>query len=577
MYTWFYGFSEEPFNVNPEPKFLLLTETHRQALDSMVEGIKERRGFIAILGELGSGKSTLIQHLLNTIDKKVKAVAVFHPPSSVQELMEDTLRELGVPPISKDKVSLVGQLNDFLHRLTPEETLAVILDEAQDLRREVMEELCLLPTLGMLSAQKLQILFVGQSELKAKLDSANLKELKQKVEVVSQIRPLNDEECQQYIAHRLRMVGSDITKVITPEAVSLICQYCRGNPRTINVLCDNAFLIGYGLSKKKVDSDMVTEVLEDLNFVGQEKFPGWQAQERGTFRAPSRKGKSPLFRKISYSLLTLVGVGAIIFLGRIFLKGPEEQPATRFPIQPPTAREKVVLAPSEARPDLAAKAVPRPDADLKPPAPAEPERKPSAPPAAQEGKLSVPPAPVQQKPTAPAPEARPSISPPPPPPTSQASLGKTKAETPVKKVVVVKAGDSIYTIAAKAYKVANTSVVDQILESNPKIANPNKLLANQEIRLPEITEESLVIKSSDGTCKIRLGTFLKPEYAAFLKAQPALQGKQIEIIPRKFLSGETWYRAMAGTFSTREEGLKAIHDLKKKGLSPYFAGYKKNK
>ena len=128
MYTWFYGFSEEPFNVNPEPKFLLLTETHQQALDFMVEGIKERRGFIVILGELGSGKSTLIQHLLNTIDKKVKAVAVFHTPSSVQELMEDILRELGVPPISKDKVSLVGQLNDFLQRLTPEETLGVILD-----------------------------------------------------------------------------------------------------------------------------------------------------------------------------------------------------------------------------------------------------------------------------------------------------------------------------------------------------------------------------------------------------------------------------------------------------------------
>ena len=134
----------------------------------MVEGIKERRGFIVILGELGSGKSTLIQHVLNTIDKKVKAVAVFHPPSSVQELMEDILRELGVPPISKDKVSLVGQLNDFLQRLTPEETLAVILDEAQDLRPEVMEELCLLPTLGMLSAQKLQILFVGQSGAQSK-------------------------------------------------------------------------------------------------------------------------------------------------------------------------------------------------------------------------------------------------------------------------------------------------------------------------------------------------------------------------------------------------------------------------
>ncbi|MGA2956363.1 MAG: AAA family ATPase, partial [Thermodesulfobacteriota bacterium] len=310
MYTWFYGFSEEPFNVNPEPKFLLLKETHRQALDSMVEGIKERRGVIVILGELGSGKTTLIQHLLNTIDRKVKAVVVFHPYGSVEELLEDTLRELGVRSIARDKVSLVQQLNDSLQSLTPEETLAIIIDEAQDLSPAVMEELCLLPTPEMLSAKKLQILFVGQTGGRAKLESANLQELKQKIEVVSQIQPLNDEECQEYIAHRLRMVESDITRVMTPEAVSLICQYCGGNPRTINVLCDNAFLIGYGLSKKKVDAEIVTEVLEDLNFVGQKEFPGWQARERRKFRAPSMKGISPLFRKICFSLLALVGVGA---------------------------------------------------------------------------------------------------------------------------------------------------------------------------------------------------------------------------------------------------------------------------
>lgn len=577
MYTWFYGFSEEPFNVNPEPKFLLLTETHRQALDSMVEGIKERRGVIVILGELGSGKTTLIQHLLNTIDKKVKAVVVFHPYGSVEELLEDTLRELGVRLIARDKVSLVQQLNDSLQSLTPEETLAIIIDEAQDLSPEVMEELCLLPTPEMLSAEKLQILFVGQTGGKAKLESANLQELKQQIAVVSQIQPLNDQECQEYIAHRLRMVKSDITRALTPEAVSLVCQYCRGNPRTINVLCDNAFLIGFGLSRKKVDSDIVTEVLEDLNFIGQKEFPGWQAREGRKFRAPSMKGISPLFRKVCHSLLALVGVGAIIFLGRIFLKAPEEQPATRFPIRPPIAREKIALAPPEAKPDLAGKAVTKLDAEPKPPEPAEPGHKPSAPPSAQEGKASAPPAPFQRKSAAQAPEARAPISPPPPPPASQASVAKTKAEGPFKKVVVVKARDSIYAIASKVYKVANTSVVDQILESNPEIANPDKLIANQKIRLPEITEESLIIKSPDGTFKVRLGTFLKPDYAAFLKDQPALQGKEIEIVPRKLPSGKTWYRAMAGKFSTREEGLKVIHDLKEKGLSPYFAGFKKNK
>ena len=595
MYTQFYGFSEEPFNVDPDSKFLLLTKTHQQALDCMVDGISKRMGFVAILGEYGAGKTTLIQHLLKTIDQKVKAVAIFHPPNSIEELIEDTLREWGFPSISQNKISLVRQLNDCLQSLASDETLAIIIDEAQHLSPEVIEELPLLPAPEVVSAKKLQILFVGQPELKAKLDSAKLREPKQSVEVVSQIRPLNDEECEQYIAHRLRKVQSDITEVFTPEAISLICQCSKGNPRTINTLCDNAFLSGYGLSKKKVDSDTVTEALEDLNFAGQRELAEWQPQEGWKFSAPSMKGESPLFRKICYCLLALVGVGVIIFLGRIFLKGPEEKVATRFPIQPQTARERGALASPESKPDLAAKGGSKPGAGTKPSASAEPEREPSIPPVAQEGKSSVPSRTAEQKAAAPTPETKLPISfpakdvkrepegkvavikPIPSPPASQVSVTKAKAETQAEKAVIVKARDSIYTIAGKNLKVANTSVVDQILELNPNIANPNKLIANQKIKLPEISEESLIIGYPDGTYKIRLGTFLKPEYATFLQGQAALRGKKVEIIPRRLPSGETWYRATAGKFSTREEGLRAIHDLKEKGLSPYFAGFKKDR
>ena len=557
----------------------------------MVEGINERRGAIAMLGELGFGKTILIQQLLKTIDKKIKVVTILHPQNSVEAILEDTLRRLGIPSISPNKVSMVRQLNDCLQSLTSDGTLTIIIDEAQDLDPEVIEELRLLFTPEVVSAEKIQILFVGQPELKAKLDSANLKEPKKGIEVVSQIRPLNDEECQQYIAHRLRKVESDITKVFTPEAISLICQYSKGNPRTINILCDNAFLSGYGLSKKRVDSHIVTEVLEDLDFIGQNELPGWQPQEGWKFNAPSMKEGSVLLRKICYSLLALAGVGVIIFFGRIFLKGPEEKVATRFPIQPQTAREKVAPASTESKPDMATKVVPKPETGAQPSAPAEPERRPSTPPVAQEGKPSLLSQNVEQKPAAPAPGPKlpvslpakelkkepegkvPLMKPIPTPPASQASV--TKAETQAEKAVIVKARDSIYTIAAKNYKLANTSVVDQILGLNPNIANPNKLIASQKIRLPEISEESLIIGSSDGTYKVRLGTFLKPEYSTFLQGQPALRGKKIEIIPRKLPSGETWYRATAGKFGTREEGLKVIHDLKEKGLSPYFIGFRK--
>jgi cell division protein FtsN len=156
------------------------------------------------------------------------------------------------------------------------------------------------------------------------------------------------------------------------------------------------------------------------------------------------------------------------------------------------------------------------------------------------------------------------------------SLTKPREEARVKRIVTVHPGDSIYTIAEKNYKVANTSIVDQILEFNPKIANPNKLFANQEVKLPEITETSLVIESADGSYQVRLGTFLKAEYATFLKGQPALKGRGVEVVPRKLSSGGTWYRAVAGKFNTREEGLRVIQELKKQGLSPFFPGFRKS-
>ncbi len=604
MYTWFYGFSEEPFHVNPDPRFLYLTETHRQALNSMTRGILHRNGFILVLGELGSGKTTLIQHLLNTIDPKVRAVAIFRPQHTYEELLEDVLQELKVPSVPQNKVSLVRQLNDYLHSLTPDQTLAILIDDAQDLSPEIMEELRLLPTPETLSAKKLQIVLVGQPELKAKLDSPDLRELRQRVEIMDEIRPLSEAESRQYIAHRLEKVDSEVSKVFTPEAIELICQHARGNPRTLNILCDNAFLVGYGLSKKKVDTPIVTEVLEDLDFVEPEELEEKRPQEVRRVRGRAAAGKKGvLFRKIGLSLLALLGVGAIILLGRVYLKGPEEPPMAKFPIQPPGIVEKAPSLAPEGKPERVARAVPQPEAakqpglQEKPSRPAEkPPTKapPPSPPPGTEKKISPRVLPEKMKPASPTPgkaepapatasrkpsppDKRPAVAPKPRPPAATAAGPPSKAEARIKKTVIVKKGENIYTIAARNYGVANTSVVDQILEVNPRIPSSHRLLVNQRVSLPEITEESLALKTGDGTYQIRLGTFLKPEYSNFLKGEPALRGKEIKIISRKLPGGETWYRAVAGNFTTREEGLKVIRDLNAKGLSPYFPGFKKKK
>ena len=593
MYTWFYGFSEEPFSINPDPAFLYLTETHQQALAEMARAIQERKGLALILGELGSGKTTLIQHFMNTVDSKTLVTAIFHPPGTIEDLLEEILRKFGVPSASHDQDSLIGQLKDYLRRLSAEEIPALIIDEAQEMSPELMEDLSLLLTPENNRPQNLQVILVGQPELKGILKSERLKGLLETGGVQGEVRPLSEEESRLYIAHRLRKADSEVDRVFTPDALDLICQYSQGNPRKVNILCDNSFLIGYGLSKKKIDSDIVAEVLEDLDFVGEEGRIAWKSENALRPKTLAHRLKGPLFRKLAYSLLALGGVGAIILLGRMFMKSPEDSVSPRFPIQPPAAKE--TRAP-EVKPDLLAKAPPPPEAEKKlpvaapePSPPAVAEKKPIPPAPSAETKSPVLPAPQQMKPAPGKPESPPvpGVKKPSPRPEPEVAVSRpvpaqpsapgAKEEFPAKKTVLVKGKDSLYSIGLQNYGIANTSIVDQILETNPSIGNPHKLPDQLSVRLPDIREESLLLPFADGTYQVRLGTFMKAEYAAFLKGETSLRGKAVEILPRKLSSGETWYRAVAGKFKSREEGLKVIQELKGKGLSPYFPGFRKKK
>jgi nucleoid-associated protein YgaU len=314
-----------------------------------------------------------------------------------------------------------------------------------------------------------------------------------------------------------------------------------------------------------------------------------------------------LFRKIIFSLLVLTGLGVIILLVRFYWGSPEEPPVTQIPIQSPAQQETGGASSLLGNKlDFLKTEEPATKNNPEPPGPAEDSEKrlSAALSTKTEPKPTVPPPPIEKKPAPPAPkpEIKPSTSSSPKevkkenrlaelkkeekpmdsvkkvktaPPDSKKSESNNDIQQPDQKTVTVKAGDSLYTIAEETYRVSNTSVVDRIMALNPKIANPDQLTANQKIRLPEITEESLIIPGSDTAFMIRLGTFMKPEYAHFLKGHPVLQGKEIEIVPWNTPSGRVFYRAAAGKFDSREEGLQVIRDLKKMGLSPYFEGFKK--
>jgi general secretion pathway protein A len=265
MYSSFYGFSERPFDITPDPRFLHLTPTHREALASMIYGVKERKGFISVTGEVGTGKTLLIYALLRNLPERVKVVHVSHTGITFEQLLRTIFLELGEPQAGEEMYLLLHRLHQYLLRKLPSgENVTLIIDEAQNLSKEVMEDIRMLSNLETATVKLLQVLLVGQPELETKLNSDDLRQFKQRIGIRRNIKPLNSEECRQYMEHRLRLVGSSLADVFAADAVPLISDYTGGIPRLINILCDNAFLIGFSLDRKRIAADIVREAISDM-------------------------------------------------------------------------------------------------------------------------------------------------------------------------------------------------------------------------------------------------------------------------------------------------------------------------
>ena len=187
MYNEFYGFSEKPFEITPDPKFIYLTSSHRKALDAMMKGIESRQEFISITGEVGTGKTTLIYYLLMSLDDKVKTAFIFNPSITFEEFLEIILRERYIEVTEKDKKTLIHNLVEYLSHLGSDETMTIIIDEAQHLSKETLQELEKLSDLVPLASGRLQIVFVGQPEFENILSSPNLKILNQQIRIKSKI------------------------------------------------------------------------------------------------------------------------------------------------------------------------------------------------------------------------------------------------------------------------------------------------------------------------------------------------------------------------------------------------------
>jgi general secretion pathway protein A len=265
MYTKFYNIREKPFNVTSDPNFLFLSRKHRDALSHLIYGIEERKGFLEITGDIGTGKTTLCRALLNKLDENTKTAFVLNPDLSQLQLLQTVMEDFGLVVEKKGKMHIVKQLNRFLlDQLSSGNNVVLIIDEAQNLKPSVLEQIRLLSNLETEKEKLFQIVLVGQPELRNRLDAPQLKQLKQRIAVRYHILPLDRDEVKEYINHRLAVAGSvgDIT--FDEKALDLIYGYSGGVPRLINIICDKALLLGFVLETKDISFDVIMKAIKEI-------------------------------------------------------------------------------------------------------------------------------------------------------------------------------------------------------------------------------------------------------------------------------------------------------------------------
>jgi general secretion pathway protein A len=247
MYQSFYGFAEMPFHITPDPKFLYLSPTHQEALQHLKYGVTEKKGFIVLIGEVGCGKTTLCRKFLNELDpENYDTALILNPRLTETQMLRAILTELHEPHIARSKNDLIAQMNELLlDRVAAGRQIVLIIDEAQNLSFEVFEQVRLLSNLETDKQKLLQIILLGQPELKEKLAKEELRQLRQRILVHYELRPFTIEEMERYIQHRLSVSGGAGRPHFTKWALRHLFKVSRGIPRIINNLCDKSLLAAY--------------------------------------------------------------------------------------------------------------------------------------------------------------------------------------------------------------------------------------------------------------------------------------------------------------------------------------------
>ena len=522
MYCNHYGFSEKPFNVTPDPRFLFLTPDHRETLAAIVYGIQERRGFVTVIGEVGTGKTTLLNAAVDPMDERTRVAFIFNMDLTFNEMLNMALHEWGLlkDNESVSKVDAIQRLRCFAtDQLKNGRNVILIVDEAQNLDPSVIENLRLLSNLETRRHKLIQIVLSGQPELDIKLKQHELRQFAQRISVKRYVSPLDEKHTYAYLRHRLKRVQDADAFPFTPEAQKLVWEYSKGVPRKINILCDNALLIGYALKRKKINGAMVLEAAQDLKWCSSldVKAPWDLPSPKSTgftwidTKPPRRSFKVPAAMAIA---------GMLLLAGSLFLSSGQFESAklTRFfsnitgtaleTIHPEEAKARVNVL----RPDISVQEMTKPRLTGQKVTKEKPESE-----TWKKGRdlshltlsnyyLATEISPVlvvqnnetqnskqvstfnendlsenqvkdkeKQDPSAPE--------------TRAEAKDKPNLSTPVKtktKVlkIKIKKGDTLFRIITQKFGGYDGTMLAKVLRKNPGITDPDKILAGQEIRLP---------------------------------------------------------------------------------------------
>lgn len=425
MYHNFYRLKEEPFHITPDPEFLFLSPSHKQALGSIIYGVRNRKGFILITGEVGVGKTTVLRSYLEDVPKqKTKIIYIFNSNVSFQDLLKTIYKELGLDPKSDDVVEMLDGLYQILmDEFKQGNVVLLIVDEAQNMPVETLESLRMLSNLETSKEKLLQIVLTGQSEFEKILNRHELRQLKQRIAIRSTIVPFSKIESMAYIKHRLSKVTLDESPVFTQRALKRIAEEAKGIPRTLNILCDNALITGFGYKKIPVDIEVVKEVLADF----------------------MKKGKPSL------SLLkrALAPVGLLLFVAGLFLiysyGGQILWGMEKF-----IAQYKNLTMPKAENPDVS---------------------------------RSTGAAPVKEEIR----EINPSTDKPNIPQPKPLAVAHRPAAPPV--IMKVQEGDNLFRLTTKVYGRADDKLVSWVKQNNPWIKDTNIIPVGKEIIFPELLKE----------------------------------------------------------------------------------------